>query len=333
MNAAAPFRSPVGPVMTRFLALKRALGRGYAREEAILRALDAVLAAHVPSPADLTAATFAAWGQTLLRLTPGVRRNWLRIARNLCLYRRRTEPACFVPDPAEFPTPHQPVAPSIFAPQEIARLLQCADRLRPTPGSPLRAAAYRLAVVLLYTTGLRRGELVRLMVGDYEPGAQTLAIRASKFHKSRCVPLAADGAREIERYLAARRARPRPIAPTDPLVWCGAGRLRPYTGAGFAQGFRALCRTAGIQTPAGRVPRVHDVRHSCAVQALLRWYRAGADVQAKLPLLATYLGHVSIVSTAYYLHFLAPVALAASDRFAQRYGALIAPLTGREGTP
>lgn len=208
MNAAAPFRSPVGPVMTRFLALKRALGRGSAREEAILRALDAVLAAHVPSPADLTAATFAAWGQTLLRLTPGVRRNWLRIARNLCLYRRRTEPACFVPDPAGFPTPHQPVAPSIFAPQEIARLLQCADRLRPTPGSPLRAAAYRLAVVLLYTTGLRRGELVRLMVGDYEPGAQTLAIRASKFHKSRCVPLAADGAREIERYLAARRADP-----------------------------------------------------------------------------------------------------------------------------
>jgi integrase len=78
---------------------------------------------------------------------------------------------------------------------------------------------------------------------------------------------------------------------------------------------------------------VHDTRHSCAVQALLRWYHAGADVQAKLPLLATYLGHVSIVSTAYYLHFLAPVALAASDRFAQRYGALIASLPGKEDAP
>jgi len=145
------------------------------------------------------------------------------------------------------------------------------------------------------------------------------------------VPLAPDGAQEIERYLAARRARRGPVAPADPLVWCGAGRLRPYTGAGFAQGFRALCEAAGIRTLAGKAPRVHDLRHSCAVQALLRWYHAGADVQAKLPLLATYLGHISIASTAYYLHFLAPVALAASVRFAQRYGALVVPLTGREG--
>jgi integrase/recombinase XerD len=329
--SAAPFDSPIGPVVMRFLALKRALGRGYAQEEAILRALDAFLAA--AGPADLTVATFAAWGQTLLRLMPGVRRNWLRIARNLCLYRRRTEPTCFVPDPAGFPAPHQPVTPYIFAPQEVARLLQCADRLVPTPGSPLRAAVYRVAIVLLYTTGLRRGELLRLTVGDYDPIAQTLAIRASKYHKSRCLPLAADGAQEIERYLTARRARHRPIAPDLPLVWRGAGCLRPYTGEGFAQGFRALCRTAGIQTPAGRAPRVHDTRHSCAVQALLRWYHAGSDVQAKLPLLATYLGHVSIVSTAYYLHFLAPVALAASDRFAQRYGALIASLPGKEDAP
>ena len=329
------FLSPLGPAATRFLALKRALGRGYTQEEAILRALDGFLAAQVPGPADLTATTFAAWGQTLGRFQPGVRRNWLRIARNLCLYRRRTEPACFVPDPAGFPAPHQPIAPYIFAPQEIARLLQCADRLLPTPGSPLRAPAYRLGIVLLYTAGLRRGELVRLTIGDYDPAAQTLAIRASKFHKSRVVPLAPDGAQEIARYLAARRRCPPPIAPMDPLVWSGPARRppRPHTGEGFAQGFRALCRTAGIQTPAGQPPRVHDTRHSCAVQALLRWYRAGADVQAKLPLLAIYLGHVSIVSTAYYLHFLTPIRLLASERFADRFGALIAPLPGREGTP
>jgi integrase len=220
--------------------------------------------------------------------------------------------------------PHPPRPPYIFTPGEIARLLACADRLPPALRSPLRAAAYRLAVVLLYTSGLRRGELVRLTVGDYDPGAQTLAIRASKFHKSRLVPLAPDGAHEVERYLGVRRAQGRPIAPDLPLVWCGAARPRPYTGNAFGDGFRALCRRAGIRTAAGAPPRVHDLRHSCAVQALLRWYHAGVDVQAKLPLLATYLGHVSIGSTAYYLHFLTPVAQAASERFAARYGALIA---------
>lgn len=321
--SAVPFVSPIAPIVTRFLGLKRALGRGYAREEAILRTLDTFLAAAGPGPADLTAATFAAWGQTLQRLTPTVRRNWLRVVRNLCLYRRRTAPACFVPDSAGFPAPHQPVAPYIFTPQEIARLLQCADRLLPTPGSPLRAAAYRLGLILLYTTGLRRGELVRLTVGDYDPQAQTVLIRASKFHKARCLPLAPDGVQEIERYLAFRRAGRRPLAPEQPLVWCGAGPGRPYTGAGFAQGFRALCHAAGVRTPAGRVPRVHDTRHSFAVQALLRWYHAGADVQAKLPLLATYLGHVSIVSTQHYLPFVEPLGGAASARFAARYGALV----------
>ena len=331
MSTHSPLTSPVAPVLTRFLALKTALGRDYARERAVLEALDAFLAGHSPRPTDLTPATFTQWGQTLQRLTPGVRRHWLRTVRNLCLYRRRTEPACFVPDPALFPLPHQPVAPYLFTTAEIARLLQATDRLLPTPRSPLRPAAYRLALVLLSTTGLRRGELLRLTAGDYDPREQTLLVRASKFHKSRCLPLARDGAREVERYLAARRAHRLPVAPEMPLLWCGSAGGRPYTGEGFGHGFRCLCRAAGIRTPTGGPPRVHDLRHTFAVQALVRWYQAGADVQAKLPLLATYLGHVSIVSTQYYLPFIEPLAAAASDQFARRCGALVLPAPGGAG--
>lgn len=72
-----------------------------------------------------------------------------------------------------------------------------------------------------------------------------------------------------------------------------------------------------IRTAEGRLPRIHDMRHSFAVQALCRWYRAGVDVQAKLPGLATYMGHVSIVSTQYYLTLLEPIVEAASERFAK----------------
>ena len=78
-------------------------------------------------------------------------------------------------------------------------------------------------------------------------------------------------------------------------------------------------------TPEGQLPRIHDLRHTFAVHALLRWYHAGADVQAKLPMLATYMGHVSIVSTAYYLAFVEPLRTAASARFEQHYGALVSP--------
>jgi len=71
------------------------------------------------------------------------------------------------------------------------------------------------------------------------------------------------------------------------------------------------------------LPRVHDFRHSFCVNALLRWYRSGVDVQAKLPYLTAYMGHVSIASTQYYLRFVNDLATAASDRFAQHWGNLI----------
>jgi integrase/recombinase XerD len=86
---------------------------------------------------------------------------------------------------------------------------------------------------------------------------------------------------------------------------------------------RPLLRAAHIKTQTGRLPRVHDFRHTFAVEALLRWYRAGADVNAKLPLLATYMGHVSIVSTEYYLQFVEPLATLTSERFARHCGALV----------
>jgi integrase len=69
---------------------------------------------------------------------------------------------------------------------------------------------------------------------------------------------------------------------------------------------------------------VHDFRHTFALEALLRWYRSGADVQAKLPLLATYMGHVSIASTEYYLKFVEPLGVSASERFARHCGGVLA---------
>ena len=93
---------------------------------------------------------------------------------------------------------------------------------------------------------------------------------------------------------------------------------------GFSQIIGDLLRSCGIRTPAGWLPRVHDFRHTFAVHALLRWYRAGKNVQAKLPALATYMGHVSIASTEYYLHLAEGLAAVASKRFEQRYAALIA---------
>lgn len=84
---------------------------------------------------------------------------------------------------------------------------------------------------------------------------------------------------------------------------------------GFFNSFKCLLRSAGIHDSTGRCPRVQDFRHSFAVSALLRWYEADADVQSNLPKLALYMGHVSIVSTAYYLRWMPAVVSQASARF------------------
>ena len=139
---------------------------------------------------------------------------------------------------------------------------------------------------------------MRLTLGDYDQAARVFHIRQTKFDKSRLVPLSSDGAIELDRYLKARHKIGAPRHADSPLlVHNHGGRFRGYTGAGFGQLLRHVIRTAGIRTSKGRAPRIHDLRFTFAVQALLRWYRAGVDVQARLPALSTYLGHVSVVST------------------------------------
>jgi integrase/recombinase XerD len=220
--------------------------------------------------------------------------------------------------------------PHIFTDAEIARLVRAAEQLRSTPASPTRRTVFRLAVVLLYTTGLRRGELLRLTVGDYHADEQLL-VRESKFHKSRLVPLSADGGHAIDAALLDRRRHGLPVGAESPLIWnrSRAGG-RGYTGVGLGAGFRTLCEHAAIQTTTGARPRIHDLRHTFAVHALVRWYRAGADPQAKLPFLAAYMGHVSPISTAYYLPFVSALAGVASARFLTVAGTLITvpPLQG-----
>lgn len=313
MNAPVACSSVLSPVIARFLTLKQALGRDYDGERRVLARLDAFLASTAPGGADLTPATFNAWCQTLSHLRSGVRRSRMRVVRNLCLYRHRTEPNCFVPDPALFPPLHQPVRPYLFTEAEVGRLLQATAALTPTAGSPLRPAVLRLGLVLLYTAGLRRGELLRLCLGDLDLVEHTLWVRTSKFHKSRLLPLSSDAFGELERYLEVRRAASLPGDSAAPLL-CHRQRGGPgYGGTGLRGGLCHLLSVTGIRTPAGRLPRIHDFRHSFAVRALLRWYQAGADVQAKLPLLATYMGHVSIASTEYYLPFVTDLAAAAGE--------------------
>lgn len=305
------FRSRLRKQLAAFIALKTVLGRRFFSEAYTLAHLDRFLAKR--RLATLTPAAFAAWTMTFLHTSPTTRRARMLVVRKFCIYLRRTDPKCFVPDLQGFPTriPHR--RPHIFTRGQLANLIEAATRLPAGSTSLLRGEVFRLALVLLYTAGLRRNELVHLTISDYDVKAKTLLIRASKFHKSRVVALSRTAAAEMDRYLTARRRFPH--RPDSPLLINNHGGGAAYSGGGLGFGMRQLFREAGIRTVEGRLPRVHDLRHTYAVHALLRWYHGGEDVQAKLPILSTAMGHVSIASTAHYLALLEPLAAAASGRF------------------
>ena len=304
-----------------YLERQRALGRAYVAEEDILRSLCRFSCAAGERDVDL--ASFERWCASHASLTGNVRRNRQRIVRNWCLYRRRSEPSCFVPDLNRFPRPHPHKAPVIIAPAAVGRMLAVAQAVRPTPDSVLRPDVLRLATVLLYSAGLRRGELLRLQLGDVDARDAVLRIRESKFHKSRWVPLSKEAGAELRVYLRRRQDQWGMSAPTQPLLCHGTRHCHGYTGTGLSTGLHELIEAANVRGWDGRRPRVHDFRHSFAVQCLLRWYAQGADVQSNLPKLAMYMGHVSIVSTAYYLRWIPELAQAASDRFEASFGSLV----------
>jgi integrase len=330
MSTPVPLASAIGPAIARFVAHKQALGRRYDSQRQRLAQLDRFLFQRADP--DLTPESFSAWCSSIKHLTPGGRRMLMLLVRQLCLHRRRTESQCFVPDPSQFPRRQPKRRPYVFSEEEIVRLLRAADALRPWGASPLYREVARVALTLLYTSGLRRGEIVHLTLGDYDAAECVLLVRDSKFRKSRLIPVSMDAAAELDRYLEGRRRPGFPCGADAPLLLHRrGGDLTAYSGQGLRLLMRHLFQTAGIRTAAGRLPRVHDLRFTFASHALSRWYRSGADVQARLPALAIYMGHVSILSTQYYLPTLDIVASEASERFDQHCRAFLATAADERG--
>jgi integrase len=305
-----------------YLAHWRALGRRYRQEQWLLETLlrELPLLGHD----DLSADSFGCWFDGRKNHHPNTRRKWAQLLRHFCVWRRRCDPGCFVPGVDLICRAQPHVTPVILCDRQVARMLAAADALEPSPNSPLRPATMRLAVVLLYSTGLRLGELQRLALGDIEDDGRLVRVRESKFHKSRLLPLSTSARTELLAYLVRRASAGFATAPTAPLLCTRArGRMKPYSISGLQYGLNSLLRGAAMSGERAQRPRVHDLRHSFAVQALARWYRRGADVQAQLPKLAMYMGHVSIESTAYYLRWTDEIAALASKRFAQHFASTI----------
>ncbi|HEX7273208.1 MAG TPA: tyrosine-type recombinase/integrase, partial [Casimicrobiaceae bacterium] len=291
------FVSHLGAELSAFLAFKRAMGHPYVRAEYTLREFDRfVLARGKGRRAFRMDETILAWlasksGRKAVSVTVE-----LGVVRQFCLFRRRRDPAAFVPGRIWAPqSTKSDFLPFVFTEAQVADLLRRAGAI---DWPSCRAVVLRALLLVLYCTGVRVGEALRLRMRDVDADDGVMFIAESK-GRARWVPFDRSLARELDRYIVARRALSA-AGPDDPFFIANGGHpLRPKR-AGDA--IRALFCAAGLKPPTGRVgPRPYDLRHTFAVHRLTRWYRAGVDVHARLPWLSAYMGHNDILGTETYL--------------------------------
>lgn len=236
----------------------------------------------------------------------------LSVVRGFATYLAAFDPATEVP-PAHLVAPGAGRrAPYLFTTAEVTGLMSAAGRLTP----PLRAASFTTLIGLMAASGLRTGEAFRLDRTDVDLTDGLLLVRHSKYGKSRRIPLHPSTVAALAHY-ARRRDQLCPTPDSDAfLVSRACGRLG---GGSVSATFRRLLAQAAITVPAGRrAPRLHDLRHTFAVATLRDWHAAGLDVQARLPALSEYLGHLNPAHTYWYLQAvpeLTAVIAARLDRF------------------
>jgi len=253
-------RSFLSKDIQNYIDLKRSLGRKFQKESRILSSFDAFTVEYYSKVTTITADLFNDWCATLHNLSPTVRRSRMYVIRNFCLHLSRSTSQEFIPDVLTFPNNHQPITPYIYSEQDISRLICAAESLQSYHHRPLRPQTIRLAIILLYTTGLRRGELLRLKIGDFSPREQTLLIKDTKFRKSRIVPLSPSVMCEIVDYLDFRNRKKLPLEIDSPFI-LNSRDNRAYSNTAFRLTFFVLCSELNIFTRKGKTPRIHDLRY------------------------------------------------------------------------
>lgn len=311
----------LGASLREYVATKRALGRGFYCEERFLRAWDSFLGKEYPQAKLVSPEMFDRWAGSLERLNPTVRRTVLRTTRNFLTFHQRCDKRTYVPDVALFPKNIPYRRPRLVTNAEIATLVATAKALPNSYRNPIRGHSVGVALTLLFSCGLRRGELMRLQLADFDPRERLLRITKTKFYKSRLVPLSVSVTRTLIRYLQSRKRHGLPMDLDTHLLWWWYKNC-PAVPNTLALIWRHLCVSTSVLDSHGHPPTLHDLRHSYAVEALHRCYTPGRDMPSKLQHLAIYLGHQSIEMTYHYLHLTPDLRQRASQRFHDRFFAV-----------
>lgn len=312
------FRSPVAPLIKRLIEEKQAVGYKYRSGAEALERLDRFLVSEGLAKCELPRALVLKWLAKRPHESAVNHSKRGHTIHQLAIFMVKQGCAAHVPDPHLMAKGGSSFSPRILTHAEVRRMLDVVDHFKPSGHSPLRHLIMPEVFRLLYGCGLRVSEVLNLKVGDVDLGRGVLTLRQTKFGKDRQVPPAVSLVQRLQRFDQEFGRRPE-SAYFFPNLRGGHWAISSVYGI-----YRKLLTRSGISHGGrGTGPRMHDLRHTFAVHSLLRWYRQGADLDAKLPVLATYMGHLSVVGTQHYLHLTAELLPEITARSETHFGDVI----------
>jgi integrase len=310
------FSSGLAGHMRRFIELRRFTGKSYDGQSLNLSRFDRFLSRQRWAGRWLTREIIRDYRSGLAYLCPVTQRCRMTVVRQFCIYLSAYEPRCHVPERGESTLHSVPRRlPFIFTKVQAGALAAQAGRLSALPFA-LRPHVYQTLFGLLYATGLRIGEALALNVGEVDLQKRRLFVRKGKFGKPRWLPLADSTCARLRAYLQKRLPGCSNGAESPLFVSLGGERLSKRSAAGNFQG---VVRACGVARRGLIHPTLHSLRHTFACHCLLAWYRQGVDINARLPVLATYLGHADARYTYRYLHATPELLGEAERRFREHY--------------
>lgn len=279
--------------LQEYLTLRRSLGYKLVREGMWLPGL--VRFVEKAGSSHITQALAVSWAMGRKNPPSPSWSRRLRMARKFTQYLHALDPRTEIPLLELAPPERRSrFEPYIYRDEDVIALMGAARKIC----TPFKGETYSTMIGLLASTGLRVGEVIRLDRADFDARQGLLQIRHTKFGKSRLVPLHTSTTQALQEYAGKRdRAIPRPAIPAFFPSTQGTRLIH----VNFHVRFLKMVRLIGLDHAKPQRPRIHDLRHTFAIQTLTSWYRAGLDTGPRLPALSTYLGHVSPSSTYTYL--------------------------------
>lgn len=316
---ARSFSGPFANLCKDYIQKNRALGYKYFIEETYLLQFDTFCIGKSQSGQPITKELFDQWTTKIVYESPTTHKMRFNILARFCKFLNesgRDTYTGFYPIKRE--DSGRGFAPYIFNKDEIARFFQAADSVKASNVSPQTHIMLPVLFRMLYSCGLRLSEVLNLTVADVDFKKGVLAIRDSKFDKSRLIPMS-------ESMLAISRvyANTMHSCSSDESYFFPAPDKGPFAESSIYTRFRRLLFEAGISHGGrGKGPRLHDFRHTFAVHSLRKLVADGRDIYVTLPILCGYLGHKSIGSTQYYLRLTAEVYPELTEAFEMHFGAV-----------